>query len=172
MQNSRHHITQGEQAVSNDPDFVISTLLGSCVSCCLWDPDSQVGGMNHMLLTTSSAENGVCNLVGINAMELLINEIQKKGGQRNRLRAKAFGGAQMVSGLSEIGRQNSEFILRFLQQEGIQCEGHSLGGETARHIMFWPASGRVMLKIRSDAPTETISQVKAPATAGNDLELF
>lgn len=172
MQQPRHLITQGEQAVGSDPDFVISTLLGSCVSCCLWDPVASVGGMNHMLLTSSAAESGVSNLVGINAMELLINEILKHGGQRNRLRAKAFGGAQMVSGLSQIGRNNSEFILKFLDQEGITCEGHSLGGETARHLMFWPATGRVMLKIRSDAPKETISQIQAPTSAGNDLELF
>ncbi|MDW3221703.1 MAG: chemotaxis protein CheD [Paracoccaceae bacterium] len=128
--------------------------------------------MNHMLLTTSTAESGVCNLVGINAMELLINDILKHGAQRNKLRAKAFGGAQMVAGLSEIGKQNSAFILKFLEQEGIACEGHSLGGETARHIMFWPATGRVMLKIRSDAPVETVSQVQAPQSSGNDLELF
>lgn len=172
MEKSRHHITQGEQAVGSDPDFVISTLLGSCVSCCLWDPSAGVGGMNHMLLTTSTAESGVSNLVGINSMELLINDILKHGGQRKNLHAKAFGGARMVAGLSQVGKQNSEFILKFLEQENITCEGHSLGGETARHIMFWPATGRVMLKIRSDAPVETVSQVQAPKSAGNDLELF
>ncbi|MFK7882323.1 chemotaxis protein CheD [Roseobacter sp.] len=172
MRQARHHITQGEQAVGSDPEFVISTLLGSCVSCCLWDPVSGVGGMNHMLLTSSAGDSGVSNLPGINAMELLINEILKNGGKRDRLRAKAFGGAQMVAGLSEIGKQNSAFILQFLEQEGIVCEGHSLGGETARHLMFWPATGRVMQKIRGDAPVETVSQVKAPVDTGNDLELF
>lgn len=172
MTKTRVHITQGEQAVGSDPDLVISTLLGSCVSCCLWDPVAGVGGMNHMLLTSSAAGEGVCNLVGINAMELLINDVLKQGGQRNRLRAKAFGGAQMVSGLSEIGKQNSAFILKFLEQEGIVCEGHSLGGETARHLMFWPSSGRVMQKVRRGAVEESATQVQAPKSAGNDLELF
>lgn len=172
MKNSRIHITQGEQSVGSDPDLVISTLLGSCVSCCLWDPQAGVGGMNHMLLTSSAADNGVSNLVGINSMELLINEIQKQGGRRNHLRAKAFGGAQMVAGLSEIGKQNSAFILKFLDQEGIVCEGHSLGGETARHLMFWPATGRVMQKIRKDAVQESVAQVQAPTNAGNEMELF
>ncbi len=172
MTDVRHHITQGEQAVGSDPKMVITTLLGSCVSCCLWDPAAGVGGMNHMLLTTSGSDADTCNLAGLNAMELLINEIQKQGGQRSRLRAKAFGGAQMVSGLSKIGEQNSAFILNFLEQEGIECEGHSLGGETARQLMFWPATGRVMQKIRGDAPAETASQIQAPADTGNDLELF
>ncbi|WP_299962123.1 chemotaxis protein CheD [uncultured Roseobacter sp.] len=173
MSDQRVLITQGQQAVGSDPDMVISTLLGSCVSCCLWDPDAGVGGMNHMLLTSGSDASGVANFAGVNAMELLINEILKQGGQRNRLRAKAFGGARMVAGLSEIGKQNSAFILKFLEQEGIVCEGHSLGGETARQLRFWPATGRVMQKVRSESVVEEkVADVKAPTTKGNDLELF
>ncbi|WP_298835782.1 chemotaxis protein CheD [uncultured Roseobacter sp.] len=172
MQGKRVHITQGEKLASADPEAVISTILGSCVSCCLWDPIAKVGGMNHMLLTVSTVESGICNLAGINAMELLINDILKLGGQRHRLRAKAFGGARMVSGLSDIGKTNSEFTLGFLRAEGIECEGHSLGGEAARHVMFWPATGRVMQKVRKDAPVELRAEVTAPETGGNDLELF
>ncbi|WP_300030379.1 chemotaxis protein CheD [uncultured Roseobacter sp.] len=172
MTGSRIHITQGERGVSGDPEVVISTILGSCVSCCLWDPVAGVGGMNHMLLTVSSGERGICNLAGINAMELLINDILKLGGQRHRLKAKAFGGARMVSGLSDIGKTNSSFTLEFLKAEGIECEGHSLGGETARHVMFWPATGRVMQKIRKDAPPEIRPEIPVAQAAGNDLELF
>ena len=169
---TRIHITQGEKVASADPDAVISTILGSCVSCCLWDPYAGVGGMNHMLLTVSNVENSVCNLAGINAMELLINDILKLGGQRHRLKAKAFGGARMVSGLSDIGRINSEFTLEFLRAEGIECEGHSLGGETARHVMFWPATGRVMQKVRKDSPIELRAEQPVAEPKGNDLELF
>ncbi|WP_227269485.1 chemotaxis protein CheD [Roseobacter weihaiensis] len=171
MSKDRRHITQGERAVGGHPDQVITTILGSCVSCCLWDPVARVGGMNHMLLTVSTNSTGVCNLAGINAMELLINDILKLGGSRDRLRAKAFGGARMVAGLSDIGRMNSEFTLDFLQKEGIHCEKHSLGGDAARHIMFWPASGRAMQKARADEVIQ--NEVPMPATeAGNGLELF
>lgn len=169
---NRIHITQGERAVGKDPDHVISTILGSCVSCCLWDPIVGVGGMNHMLLAVSTSNKTMCNLAGINAMELLINDILKLGGHRDRLRAKAFGGARMVAGLSEIGKLNSDFTLDFLAKEGIHIDGHSLGGGSARHLMFWPATGRVMQKIRPDAPVETPAQVQAPQPVGNDLELF
>ena len=171
MTQLRTHITQGERAVGNSPDQVISTILGSCVSCCLWDPVAQVGGMNHMLLTVSTNSSGFCNLAGINAMELLINDVLKLGGTRSRLRAKAFGGARMVAGLSDIGRLNSEFTLDFLAKEGIQCEKHSLGGDTARHIMFWPAIGRALQKMRVNAKIDERVQVSAPEN-GNGLELF
>ncbi len=172
MSGPRVHITQGEHATGTDPEMVISTLLGSCVSCCLWDPVAGAGGMNHMLLTTNVGDTGVCNLAGINSMEVLINDVLKQGGRRDRLRAKAFGGARMVSGLSDIGKQNSEFILTFLEQEGISCDGHSLGGETARQLKFWPATGKVMQKVRGDAPVETLTLLPDLTAVGNDLELF
>jgi len=172
VKTEKRHITQGERAVGSDPDDVIATILGSCVSCCLWDPVAGVGGMNHMLLTVSQSKDGMCDLAGLNAMELLINDILKLGARRDRLHAKAFGGARMVEGLSNIGAKNSEFILDFLQKEGFTVEGHSLGGTNARHIMFWPSTGRVMQKIRHDAPVETKEVVQAPVETGNDLELF
>lgn len=103
-------------------------------------------------------------------MELLINDILKLGGRRDRLRAKAFGGARMVAGLSDIGRLNSEFTLEYLLKEEIPCEGHSLGGELARHVMFWPASGRVLQKVRKDAIVEEKPVLEEPC--GNELELF
>lgn len=168
---ARIHITQGEHAVGDQADQVISTILGSCVSCCLWDPVAKVGGMNHMLLTVSSAQHGDCNLAGINAMELLINDILKLGGQRQRLRAKAFGGARMVEGLSDIGKSNSSFTLDFLKKEGIVCEGHSFGGEAARQVKFWPATGRALQKIRAGEKLDEEKAVVLPTT-GNDLELF
>ena len=172
MPSQRWHITQGEWAVGKDPEQVISTILGSCVSCCLWDPLAGVGGMNHMLLTITNADSGTCNLTGINAMELLINDILKLGGKRERLCAKAFGGARMVAGLSEIGRLNRDFTMDYLQKEGIPCESRSLGGVSARHLMFWPATGRVVQKISSEMPVETRAEIQRPPAAGNDLELF
>lgn len=171
MKSERIHITQGEHAVGNASEQVISTILGSCVSCCLWDPVAGVGGMNHMLLTVTSGDAQGCNLVGINAMELLINDILKLGGHRSRLRAKAFGGARMVAGLSDIGKLNSQFTLEFLQKEGIPCDSRSLGGENARHILFWPATGRAQQKIRADKIIDNELPVH-PANSGNDLELF
>ena len=172
MTAGRIHITQGERAASADPTLSIATILGSCVTCCLWDPVAAVGGMNHMLLAVSGARQSMSNLAGINAMELLINDLLKIGGRRDRLRAKAFGGARMIAGTREIGRINGEFALNFLEQEGIACLGHSLGGVKARHVIFWPTTGRVLQKFGNDVPAEPRTALPPKPVAGNDLELF
>ncbi|KIN61101.1 putative chemoreceptor glutamine deamidase CheD [Sulfitobacter noctilucae] len=165
-----HVITQGEHYVSADPQATISTLLGSCVACCLWDPLAAVGGMNHILLATTSRNAARCDLVGVNAMELLINDLLKLGARRDRLKAKLFGGAQMINGLSEIGPANCAFATGFLEQESIPCVSQSLGGEFARQIIFTPSSGAVRAKTTRGRPAEAPPR-PAPAI-GNDLELF
>lgn len=164
------HITQGEYATGSDPDAVISTLLGSCVSCCLWDPNAGVGGMNHIVLAKSVGEDRTPFWAGVNAMEILINALIKFGADRNNLKAKAFGGAQMVTGLSDIGPQNADFTVNFLAKEGIPLITKSFGGTQGRNLKFWPTTGRVMQKlIDADVP---VVEVLPPMQTGRDVELF
>lgn len=163
-------ISQGEFAVSSAPGEVISTILGSCVAACLWDDTAGIGGMNHILVAQKTVGGVACDFAGVNAMELLINALVRKGAVRGNLKAKVFGGARMVQGLSDIGRANGAFALDFLEQEGIPCLGHSLGGTSARHIRFYPAEGRVMQKTVTGARVE---EPKAPAQPDrNGVELF
>ncbi|MEL6620811.1 MAG: chemotaxis protein CheD [Pseudomonadota bacterium] len=169
MMGQRLHITQGEHATGQGDHVVITTLLGSCVSCCLWDAHAQVGGMNHMLLAKRIDGSHTQTLSGIAAMERLINDLTKLGAQRDRLKAKAFGGARMISGFSDIGAQNADFTTEFLAQEGIPLVTQSLGGTHARTIRFWPGSGRVMQRV-TDANVPEV-EVR-PTSPGNGLELF
>ncbi|MEM9969157.1 MAG: chemotaxis protein CheD [Pseudomonadota bacterium] len=161
-------ITQGEYATGGDPEVSISTLLGSCVACCYWDPIARVGGMNHILLAARTRQAAHCDQAGVNAMELLINALLKKGALRGRLQAKLFGGAQMISGLSDIGATNCAFALDYLERENIPCISQSLGGDKARHLIFWPSTGSVKLKIQHG----TFPPVKEAVETGNALELF
>ncbi len=121
-----------------------------------------------MLLAVADTNNGMCNLAGINAMEVLINDIVKLGGIRSRLQGKVFGGARMVSGLSDIGKTNAEFAIEFLKNEGISCIGTSVGGTQARNLKFWPSTGRVLQRVTGAKVEEQKPQVEE----GNDLELF
>ena len=166
-------ITQGEYAVTDEAGMMISTLLGSCVACCLWDETAGVGGMNHLLLAgdLGTATQGY-DLAGVADMECLINDIVKLGGRRSKLQAKIFGGAQMVEGLSKIGEKNAQFVFDYLAQEGIPCLNASVGGTAARAVRFWPSTGRVSMRLVAPEAEEVPVVATRKAQAGNDLELF
>ena len=163
------HIAQGEFAISDTEHESISTILGSCVSTCLFDPDAKIGGMNHFLLPQSTGASIQAASFGVNAMEILINALIKAGAQRSRLRAKVFGGARMIAGLSDIGQMNSVFVRSFLTREGIDCVGESLGGTQARRVEFWPGNGRARQKLLGEAQ---VFECVTAARADNDVELF
>lgn len=140
----RVHVIQGEFKVSNDPNVVLTTILGSCVAACLRDPLAGIGGMNHFLLPGSAelATGSAATRYGVHLMELLINELLKNGARRDRLEAKIFGGAQTMAQFSNVGQQNAEFATRFLSDEGIVIVNASTGGESGRKLEYWPVSGR------------------------------
>ena len=88
FKNEAVKILPGEYFVF-DEDILIMTTLGSCIAACLWDRDAKVGGMNHFMLPEGDAGSG---RYGSYAMELLINELLKRGAARHTLEAKVFGG--------------------------------------------------------------------------------
>lgn len=136
------HVIQGGYSATADPDHILTTILGSCVSTCLCDPVAGVGGINHFLLPDGDRRNAGQMRYGLHAMELLINELLKLGARKDRMRAKLFGGARMYDGLGNIGQSNAEFALRFLETEGIILDGQSLGGNRARRLRYWPTNGK------------------------------
>lgn len=173
------HVTQGESHVTTDPNVVMTTVLGSCIAACIRDPQSGVGGMNHFLLPDSGDGRGTGGdavRYGAYAMELLINELLKKGARRERLEAKIFGGAKLFDGLSDVGASNSAFAERFLRDEGIPIVSSSTGGVSARRVEFWPASGRVRQRLVAvdNAPQDVRRPAPAPmpAASSGDVDLF
>lgn len=130
---------------------MVRTLLGSCVSACLWDPQAGVGGMNHFMLPRPVNGDDGDDLArfGVHAMELLIGKIQRLGGDRRMLQAKVFGGGHVlqISGVGgSVPEQNIRFVRQFLNDEGILVVAEDLGGDQARQIIFLTDSGRVWLK--------------------------
>lgn len=161
------YIVQGEQAIGFRPDHMVNTILGSCVSVCLWDSARSIGGMNHILLP--EAQSSALG-AGASAMERLINALMKAGAAKGDCKAKVFGGAAIVAGLSDIGARNADFALGYLENEGIEVVAHSTGGRSARQIRFWPATGQAQQRIvkASDVAPEPVIAVET----GNDIELL
>jgi chemotaxis protein CheD len=130
----------------------ISTVVGSCVSTCLWDPLERIGGMNHFMLpggdSSAASPWGLPARFGIYAMELLINEMIHLGADRRRLVAKVFGGARVLEGFAtlDVGAMNSRFVLDFLHEERIPILAQDLLGTWPRKLHLFPESGKVQLK--------------------------
>lgn len=166
-------------------DLVIVTVLGSCVSACLWDPAARIGGMNHFMLPRSvrGAEE-VASLsarLGVYAMELLINQMVKLGAVRARLVAKVFGGGRVLQGLEtlNVGDQNGAFVLDFLREERIPVLAEDLYDVWPRKVYFFAGTGKVLVRklreLRNDTlrrrEQDYLAKMRLAAGAG-EFELF
>ncbi|MDY6862456.1 MAG: chemotaxis protein CheD [Thermodesulfobacteriota bacterium] len=143
-------INGGEFYVSVEPK-IIYTLIGSCVAVCLFDSQMHIGGMNHFLLPGNPDMKSFNDSAryGINAMELLINDMMSLGADRRQFMAKVFGGGhilQKISTQQSPGPKNAQFVLAFLNKEKIKVTGMDLGGKKARKIFFNTYTGEVFLK--------------------------
>lgn len=153
------HLGQGEVYSTSNPSQCVGTILGSCVATLIWDPVSHAGGVNHLLLPDGAQARETEIGFDVTLMERLINGVLSVGGERGRLRAKVFGGAQMIDGLGATGAGNRAFVAGFLADECIPCDAGSTGGPFARRLRVWPAQGRVhQLRLTDYAPGAAVDE--------------
>jgi chemotaxis protein CheD len=156
-------IFAGELYISTKQE-VISTVLGSCISVCMYDSEKGIGGMNHFMLPESAAAEGRLYSgnelmkeqltedsmrYGITAMERLIGEMQKNGAHRINLRAKIFGGGKIITGktsVTSVGDKNIGFARAYLKTEGIKIESENVGNTFGRKIFFLTGKNSVFVK--------------------------
>ena len=132
-------------------NMVLSTVLGSCVSACIYDNQSWVGGMNHFMLPKRENSQGLqveCARFGGYAMDILIRELLRNGARKENLVAKVFGGGNVQRAMvtSMIGIQNSKFVKKYLEEREIPVLAADLEGNCPRKIHFFPKNGRVLQK--------------------------
>jgi len=179
------NIYPGEFYVTNRTE-IISTVLGSCIAVCLYDEVNRVCGMNHFMLpekpsnifinkeyqfTDTFFESNSLRY-GSYAMELLVNSVIKAGGEKKFLKAKIFGGSNILFHNREsktIGEQNIEFILAYLKAENIKLISSDIGGIKGRKILFYTGKYSVFVKKIpiTQVPKEEIKTVKP-----GDITLF
>lgn len=175
---------------STSDNIAISTTLGSCISACVWDNKTFIGGMNHFMLPITKKEAHEINWgsrekmsdatrYGNFAMEHLINTILKLGGRKINLKAKLFGGAKVLNNMTDVGQRNIDFAIHYLAQENISVESCDIGDIYPRKVIFEPSSGRAFVKRLDNLHNDTISkreynyrsQIEQGQVDG-DVELF
>jgi chemotaxis protein CheD len=132
-------------------DMLIVTVLGSCVSACIRDRVTGIGGMNHFMLPDGGdADSPVSASMryGTFAMEILINDLLKSGARRENLEAKVFGGGNVLRGFVAInvGERNAQFVRQYLRAENIRTVAEDLNDIYPRKVYFFPRTGKVLVK--------------------------
>jgi chemotaxis protein CheD len=152
----------GEFLITRKADETLVTVLGSCVSACIRDPRTGIGGMNHFMLPSGEADawGGASQSTryGNFAMEKLINELIKAGCSRESMEIKVFGGGNVTTSSSMVGTKNANYVLRYLQAENLKCAVQDLGGDYPRRIQYSPATGRVVRRLLGRTDTAWVAQ--------------
>ncbi|WP_199610639.1 chemoreceptor glutamine deamidase CheD [Flocculibacter collagenilyticus] len=167
---------------------VLTTVLGSCISACIWDSVMGVGGMNHFMLPLKEMvsdhdtwqDADYLHRYGNWAMEFLINEVLKNGGSKKNLKVKIFGGGKIMSSLTDVGEGNIQFAMEYLQNENLPLIAHDVGGPWPRKVMFFPDSGRAKIRKLQELNNDTIQRresqylnnITVQQTQTADIELF
>lgn len=190
-QRNRVHVAKimpGEYYVTTK-DEMITTVLGSCISACIRDPVTGVGGMNHFMLPEHiDGASEAWEVTPVNsgtrygtfAMEHLINEILKNGGEKNRLETKVFGGGRVLNLSVGVGDRNIEFVLTYLEKEGLKVTKIDVGDDFPRKVNYFPKTGRAMVKkMRStqaagicEREREHLENLEHKVPLTTDIELF
>jgi chemotaxis protein CheD len=163
-------IYPGEFYVS--PNDVIATVLGSCISVCIKDTKTGIGGMNHFMLPGDVRSEDIflsaSAKYGMFAMEQLINDMLKRGGLQKHFQAKVFGGGHVLNFRKTDGNvpeSNIDFVRAFLKMEQIEIIKEDVGGYTGRKVLFFPDTGKVLLKrLKSTVDSKIIEAEQAYKT--------
>lgn len=148
MQSGEHYLFPGHIFAHSEP-CLVTTVLGSCVSVCLWDSVRRIGGMNHYMLPLWNGEGLASPKYGTIAIPKLIEVMQNLGSSRADLVAKVFGGGEILrvtNGIMNIGQRNVELALKMLEDERIPIFASNVLGPHGRKIIFNTGDGSVLMK--------------------------
>jgi chemotaxis protein CheD len=145
--NIQQHYLYPSTLFASKDEKVILTVLGSCVSVCLWDSALHYGGMNHYMLPLWNGDGLASPKYGNIANEKLLNKMLSYGSDIRNIKAKIFGGGEVIETqikMFNIGERNALIALDFLKENNISVIAKSLGGKHGRKILFNTSTGEVL----------------------------
>ena len=134
----------GQVVVPREPTE-ITTILGSCVAICMWDPVAAVGGMNHYMLPADIGIEVATPRYATYATNALIEQLQAAGAALERLRARVYGGACILTAASlpahDLGSQNVRAARELLSARHIPVIEERTGGVHGRKVIYQTSTG-------------------------------
>jgi chemotaxis protein CheD len=144
---SQVYLHAGQLYVAATPT-AITTVLGSCIAVCLFDPGARIGGVNHFLLPLH-VERERSPRFGTVAVPALVEAMVRAGAARRSLVAKVFGGASVIAAISRgrrLGEENALLALRLLDEAGIPVLDQDVGGSRGRKLVFFADEGTAWVR--------------------------
>lgn len=143
------YLHPGQLLASAEP-LTISTVLGSCVAVCLWDPQARVGGMNHFLLPAGDPAESSTRYAEP-AIDELLARLRALGSRNGGLNARLFGGACVLEAFrrreGQLGTRNVEVARARLLARGVPIVAEDVGGDRGRRLVFSLLDGRAMVRV-------------------------
>ena len=156
----KYTVFPGQFIITSVPSL-ISTVLGSCVSVCLWDRVTHIGGMNHFLLPgTTQDDKGNTNR-GLTATTMLVHALFNRNVKIENLEAKVFGGCNSLykNDIFKVGERNITMALEVLASFEIPVVAQHVGGANGRKIVFNTDTGKVRMRILAKTTTEINEEI-------------
>lgn len=144
MDNVERYYLHPGYIYANSNKAVISTVLGSCISICIWDSKKVFGGMNHFIYPKSKEEprNG---RYGNISCAYLIKLMLEMGSKKDDLVAHIVGGANNPILKSNIGKKNIEVAEKILNKHKIKVSIRDVGGQLGRKLVFNTETGEILV---------------------------
>lgn len=127
----------------------VTTVLGSCVAVCLFDPTARAGGLNHYLLPYWNGEGLASPKYANIALPKLLEKLLALGCRRQQLRAKLFGGGavfKQIGGLFGVGERNIQYAEQYLAEAGIPVVARDVGEGYTRKVIFHLHTGEAFVR--------------------------
>jgi len=137
--------------------------LGSCIGLCVFDPVARLGAVAHVVLPEAgSSESQDPGRYADTAVPYLLDELERRGAMKHRLRAAIAGGAQLFTfaGASEslnVGERNVAAVKRHLAASGVRLMAEDTGGKTGRTVVMDARTGAVRVKQPGQPERELVS---------------
>jgi chemotaxis protein CheD len=157
-----HYLYPAAMFYSREP-YLVHTILGSCVSVCLYDNILKIGGINHYMLPFWNGQGLASPKYGNIAIEKLLEQMLKMGSHKNNLTAKVFGGGEVIdagSNMFNIGKRNIEIAETMLREQGIKVIASDTAGKFGRKIQYNTQTGAVLMKLIQRTVTENCNVTK------------
>ena len=146
-------VGMADYKVGSAPATIISYGLGSCIGISIYDPQTKIGGLLHIMLPDSTQSRPSENPAKFadTGIPLMLADILQLGASRSRLVAKLAGGAQMfafanATDIMRVGARNAAAAKKLLQDLRIPVLAEDTGGTYGRTVQIDLATGIYKVK--------------------------